>query len=327
MYILDEIRLGVLIMTVIPLEKKDESFVLFKIESFVLDVMNIGLCQSMKLQLIELMTQFDQVYNIDHQYSDYILSFVHLKSVIDLKRYSLNHPLCDSYAFVDDVCMDELNSYEQEIKKFKLKIENSLYQFYRQEEENKKGLVRYMGKLFHHYRKLLIVRVNLFYHEEIRDEINITKFDQDFRIFRNRLSNKDTCFKNLHGYVWAMEQAESCGYHVHLLLIYDGALHRSGVHFAMLVGQKWREITQGRGAYFSCHDKSYLEQLQRAGCKIGIGPISREVSDDWERLESAFLYLVKSTKDAQRMRVKLKGMRTFDTGRFEIKKRRGIKPR
>lgn len=41
----------------------------------------------------------------------------------------------------------------------------------------------------------------------------------------------------------------------------------------------------------------------------------------------SFFCLVESTKDAQRMRVKLKGMRTFDTGRFEIKKRRGIKPR
>ncbi|ENW93041.1 YagK/YfjJ domain-containing protein [Acinetobacter dispersus] len=314
-------------MTVTLTQRKDESVVLFKVESFVLDVMSVGLSPDMKKQLIELMTQFDLVYNIDYQYSDYILSFVHLKSIIDLKRYSLDPPLCDSYTFVDYVSMDELNAYAQEIKMFKFKIENALYQFYRQEEENKKRLIGYMEKLFHHYRKLLIVRVNLFYHEEFRDEINITKFDQDFRVFRNRLSNKDTCFKNLHGYVWAKEQAEKCGYHVHLLLIYDGALHRSGVHFAMLVGRKWDEITQGRGAYFSCHDKSYLEQLQRAGCKIGIGPISREISGDWERLESAFLYLVKSTKDAQRMRVKLKGMRTFDTGRFEIKKRRGIKPR
>lgn len=324
---MDEIGLGVLIMTVKLTQRKDESFVLFKVEHFVLDVMSMGLYPSMKQQLIELMMQFDQVYNIDYQYSDYILSFVHLKSIVDFKRYSLHPPQCDTYAFIDHICADELNAYAQEIKKFKLKIENTLYQFYRQEEENKKRLIGYMKKLFHHYRKLLIVRVNLFYHEEFRDEINITKFDQDFRTLRNRLSNKDTCFKNLHGYVWAMEQAESCGYHVHLLLIYDGALHRSGVHFAMLVGQKWDEITQGRGAYFSCHDKSYLEQLQRAGCKIGIGPISREVSGDWERLESAFLYLVKSTKDAQRMRVKLKDMRTFHTGRFEIKKRRGIKPR
>ncbi|MCH7294424.1 YagK/YfjJ domain-containing protein [Acinetobacter higginsii] len=314
-------------MTVILKQRKDESFILFKVESFVLDVMSVGLYPSMKQQLIELITQFDLIYNIDYQYSDYILSFVHLKSIIDLKRYSLHSPLCDSYTFIDYICVDEFNVYAQEIKTFKLKIENALYQFYRQEKENEKRLVEYMKKLFYHYRKLLIVRVNLFYHEKLRDEINITKFDQDFRVLRNRLSNKDTCFRNLQGYVWAMEQAETCGYHIHLLLIYDGALHRSGVHFAMLVGQKWQEITQGRGAYFSCHDKSYLEQLQRAGCKIGIGPISREVSGDWERLESAFLYLVKSTKDAQRMRVKLKDMRTFHTGRFEIKKRRGIRPR
>lgn len=138
---MDESGLGVLTMSVILLERNNESLILFKVENFILDVMNYGLKQNMKLQLIELMTQFDLIYNIDYQYSDYILSFVHLKSTIDFERYSLYPPLCDSYNFIDHICTDELNAYAEEIKKFKLKIENSLNQFYRQEEENKKGLI------------------------------------------------------------------------------------------------------------------------------------------------------------------------------------------
>ena len=140
------------------------------------------------------------------------------------------------------------------------------------------------------------------------------------------LSNQDTFFSNLHGYSWAIEQGKERGYHVHLLLMYDGTKVQNGSYYAQRVGEKWQEITQGHGSYFNLHSKDYIHKLRMAGCDIGIGMVSRNNEGDWERVVTVIEYLTDPAKDEQRLRVKcFRNMQTFGKGQFENSKRRGIK--
>lgn len=305
-----------------------EPTILIVVESFISDVMENGFEESFKLPFRELLKQFDQVYDIDFEYSDYNAVFVGLKSEIDLMRYNPScNPNADNYDFVLKFNSEQLKDFEQQIRNRKRRINDELHQFYLQELENKKRLEAYIGKLFHHYSKLLIVRVDLAYRNDSKGRIDIEQFYKHFEKMRNRLSNKDTCFENLHGYAWAIEQSREgdCGYHVHMLLIYDGTKVQNGSYYAQRVGEKWEQLTQGHGCYFNPHAREYIHKLRMAGCEIGIGMVSRNNTGDWERVLSVIPYLTNPDKDHQRLRVKFnKSMKTFGTGEFENSKRRGI---
>lgn len=306
-----------------------EPTILIVVERFISDIMENGFEESFKPTFKELLEQFDQVYDIDFEYSDYNAVFVGVKSEIDLMRYNPScNPNADNYDFVLKFNSEQLKDFEQQIRNRKRRINDELHQFYLQELENKKSLEAYIGKLFHHYSKLLIVRVDLAYRNDSKGQINIEQFYKHFETMRNRLSNKDTCFENLHGYAWALEQSteNNGGYHVHMLLIYDGTKVQNGFYYAQCVGEKWEQITQGHGCYFNPHAREYIHKLKMAGCEIGIGMVSRNRDGDWERLLPVIHYLTLPEKDMQRLRVKaIKNMQTFRHGEFENTKRRGIK--
>lgn len=308
-----------------------EPAILIAVERFISEIMMNGFEESFKPTFKELLEQFDQVYDIDFEYSDYNAVFVGLKSEIDLMRYNPScNPNADNYDFVLKFDSEQLKDFEQQIRNYKRRINDELRQFYLQELENKKSLEAYISKLFHHYSKLLIVRVDLAYRNDSKGQINIEQFYKHFETMRNRLSNKDTCFENLHGYAWALEQSteNNGGYHVHMLLIYDGTKVQNGSYYAQCIGEKWEQITQGHGCYFNPHDREYIHKLKMAGCEIGIGMVSRDREGDWERLLHVISYLTLPEKDMQRLRVKaIKNMQTFRHGEFENTKRRGIKNR
>jgi len=305
-----------------------EPALLIRVENFISDIMMNGFEESFKPALKGLLEQFDQIYDVDYHYSDYNAVFVELKSHIDLMRYDpFSNPNADNYDFVLQFNSEQLKDFEQQIKNCKGRINDELHQFYLQEENNTESLKDYMGKLFCHYSKLLIVRVDLAYRNDSKRQINIEQFYKHFEKMRNRLSNKDTCFENLHGHAWAIEQSREgdCSYHVHMLLIYDGTKVQNGSYYAQLVGGKWEQLTQGHGCYFNPHAREYIHKLRMAGCEIGIGMVSRNNTGDWERILSVIPYLTNPDKDHQRLRVKFnKSMKTFGTGEFENSKRRGI---
>lgn len=306
-----------------------EPALLIRVENFIIDIMMHGFEESFKPYFKELLEQFDQIQDFDYQYSDYNAVFIGLKSEIDLMRYDpYCNPNADNYDFVLQLSLEQLKEFEKQIKASKRRIYDQLYQFAQQEKNNTENLEDYIGKLFHHYSKLLIVRVDLAYRNDAKGQINIEKFYKHFEKMRNRLSNKDTCFEHLHGYAWALEQSteNNGGYHAHSLLIYDGTKVQNGSTYAQRAGEKWQEITQGHGCYFNPHSKEYIHKLRMAGCEIGLGMVTRDREGDWERLLSVINYLTLPEKDTQRLRVKaIKDMQTFGHGEFENSKRRGIK--
>lgn len=320
---------GVTMSSTSSLHHLSEPALLIRVENFIIDIMMHGFQESFKPVLKALLEQFEHIYDVDHHYSDYNAVFVELKLEIDLMRYDpFCNPNADDYDFVLQLKLEQLKEFEKQIKDRKSRVQNELHQFSLQEKNNTESLEDYVGKLFHHYSKLLMVRVDLAYKNDSKGQINIEQFYKHFEKMRNRLSNKDTCFQHLHGYAWALEQSteNNGGYHVHLLLIYDGTKVQKGSYYAQCIGDKWQEITQGHGCYFNPHSKEYIHKLRMAGCEIGLGIVSRDRVGDWERLLSVLNYLTLPEKDSQRLRVKaIKDMQTFGHGEFENTKRRRLK--
>ena len=198
-------------------------------------------------------------------------------------------------------------------------IKNQQYQ----EIENKKQLRGYLNQLISHYCRLLFVRVDLFYRDECKDMVSIDDFAEHMTHFRNLLSNKKTCFSDLQGFAWAIEAGKRKSFHVHLLLIYDGAKHQNAYGLALQVGDKWRSITDYTGYYFNCHDTQYLASLAKH-VKIGIGMIHRNNIEQVQCAVDVASYLTEFEKEYQHPVARLPNMRTFGKGQYNVAWRRGL---
>ncbi len=209
--------------------------------------------------------------------------------------------------------MDVFHKYSYLQKKEKLnQLEQSL--------SNRKSLLLYIDLLFQHYSRLLIVRVDLNYFGPYSFECDIKQFNLDIKRYRKYIGKRRKCFAGLQGYAWALEQGESRGYHCHLMLVYDGSLHNNGWDRASEAGKFWKEITEQRGGFFNCHDPKYLKKFQQIGT-CGLGIVHRHDKSMQDNAKALAVYL---TKNEQHLLVKLPSMRTFGTGQFDIKSRRGV---
>ena len=222
--------------------------------------------------------------------------------------------------------VDEIQSYETEYSLMKTK-------FRLQERRNTQKLTNYVNQLVNHYSRVLMVRVDVSYHNSNKTEIGVDEFREHMTVLREHLSNKDGCIKGLEGYAWALEQGykrtESGGLHCHLLLIYNGAERQSAYYLAKKIGEIWHSITNGRGSYFNSHTSSYIKTLKKIG-QSPVAMVHRENSHEVEKLLEVSEYLTTKSKDVdgkfnQRLKMKVPNMRTFGTGQFDINKRRGIK--
>lgn len=301
-----------------------ETTILFAVENLILNICIHGIHHIPKSELVYLLTQFDKIYYADYTYMDYINVFVALKADIDLIRYNeLLNPNSENYDFVLNFSNEQWCYYNEFLKPYIGQARNALTQFSIHKQANHKNLEKYLKSLYEHYARLYIVRVDLGYLKE-SNSIGIKQFNQDFTKLRNRIANKDGCFKLVQGYAWTIEQAKDHGYHVHLLLIYNASKVSNGSYYAIEVGKMWEQIARYYGCYFNLNSRKYINELKARKCLIGLGLLSRNNKGDWGKLLTVAKYLAEPTKEQQRLRVKLKGMNCFSTGQFRTKSRRGI---
>ena len=190
--------------------------------------------------------------------------------------------------------------------------------FYVQEIRNRLSMEAYLSEVLQCYCKSLIVRVDLKYKQEVRDTISIAEVHLHLSRLLKRISDRDTCFKDLIGYAWALEQGGKCGgYHVHLLLIYNGSKHQSGWYFADQVAQLWSKITEGKGCHFNLHDKGYRKSFLENGTD-GLDRLVREDELKLQKVLRIGRYLTDPMKYDQRLRIKKKRMKTFDHGQRRL---------
>ncbi|WP_266126022.1 YagK/YfjJ domain-containing protein [Acinetobacter bereziniae] len=190
--------------------------------------------------------------------------------------------------------------------------------FYAQETNNCLSMEAYLSEVLHRYCKSLIVRVDLKYKQEVKAAISIAEVHLHLSKLLKRISDRDTCFKDLIGYAWALEQGEKCGgYHVHLLLIYKGSKHQNGWYFADQVSKLWIRITEGKGCHFNLHDKQYRESF----LENGFDGLDKLVRGDESKLQNVLRigrYLTDPNKYDQRLRIKKKRMKTFNHGQRAV---------
>jgi hypothetical protein len=187
-----------------------------------------------------------------------------------------------------------------------------------QSHQNGKRLENNVRTLISNYSRLLFVRVDLKYIQEISNHITIHDFNFHMKKLRDAIHNGDTCFTHLLHYALSLEQGEdNGGFHCHLLLIFDGEKHYKDSYLADQVGQKWQAITEGVGYCFILNTKEYKESFARYG-KLGIGMIHRNNLQEVENAVNAALYLTRPDKpdgSYQRLKVFVPNMKAFGQSR------------
>lgn len=272
--------------------------------------------QHFKMKLKQLVPLFKTIYKAHLKYIKSIDSFQ--KMISSLNEF-LKFPECQS---IDHLTAPQLQFLWNNALYDAINITEQLGLFKSQERDNQKSLETYIKQLTQHYAKLLFIRIDLSIEQKHQHVIGIEQFHAYLRNFINRMQNQDTCFKDLQGYAWAIEQGETKGYHCHVLLIYDGHKHQKDFGMAIQVGQCWSEITANKGYYFTSNDPDYKARFLQKG-KLGIGMIHRSNPEQVLNAINAAMYLVNPEKEDQHLRVKVKKMRSFGKGQYEIEKRRG----
>ena len=212
--------------------------------------------------------------------------------------------------------IDNLYAYKSIILKNNTKV-------IEQEKVNTKKLDIYMRQMLNHYSRLLIVRVDLGYCKNNSHLMSIKTFHEHLQKLRKLIGKTESCFEDLEGNVIALEQGHDRGYHVHLLLMFDGSKRWKDTHIGQLVGEKWQNITGGLGSYYNCNNPPYKQKYEDAGT-LGIGMIHRKNGIEVENAVRVALYLTKPDKENQQLRIKLPGMKTFTHGIYKTQKRRGL---
>lgn len=255
-------------------------------------------------------------FDFDLVYSKTVLVFIRSTSAI----VGVEYP--------EDVIWDNERTQDfiEMVSFYKNDIEYEYQIFINQESQNKRELERYISSLINHYSRLLFVRIDLKYALATSHHVSIEDFDCHMQNLRDLIGNKKTCFKNLQGYAWALEQGSiEGGLHCHLLLMYDGSKRQNDWHLAKEVGEKWQDITDGLGEYYSYHDKGTKQRYSQYD-NLGIGMIHRNNPTQVENALRTALYLTKPEKTDQHLKLKVPGMRTFGHGQYRIAKRRSLPP-
>lgn len=267
-------------------------------------------------ELIELLYLFNYRYNPEYDYSCSVCIqlFISLKADIE----SCMGGDYSSLNAQDDVFIQSLMKQLQQdqglLGQEEIRRQNNYH-------DNEKSLELYLNQLFTHYHKLLIVRVDLKYQQEFAHLINIARFATDMKQLLRFVGKRRRCFKDLKGYVWALEQGDQQGgYHCHLLLIYSASQHQVGWYYANQVKQVWKDITKQQGQAFNCHEGDYIQRYIDEGT-YALDIVCRSDRDKQKRVQEMANYLV---KNRQHLRVKLPGMKTYDHGQFAVKSRRRV---
>lgn len=257
------------------------------------------------------------IYEMDYEYTPSLCYSTYIQAFLELMEE------CSFRGKVDEQKLDEMEyrTIQQMFARFERKAQRELDNFVSSEQRNRDTLLNYLENLIGHYSRLLFIRVDLSYLKEKQSEIDIRAFRDDVQKLIGFIQDGDTCFKDIEGYAWALEQGEEKGYHCHLLLVYNGAARQKDYYYADQVLKKWEMITQKAGHGYNCNTKEHKDQFRSLG-KLGVGMIHRDRPREVENALNVGMYLVNPEKTHQSLRVKPKHMRTFGTGTYQRSYRR-----
>jgi len=124
--------------------------------------------------------------------------------------------------------------------------------------QRRQGTISYINAQFNKYSKLLVVRLDLAYRkgyflnrsDVFGDDLSKVKRDwQDLYIALN-----DGLVPELSGHIVTIEYGVLTGFHLHVLLMFNGSMHSSDIVIAGIIGRHWvKKTTAGKGRYYSCN--------------------------------------------------------------------------
>ena len=137
---------------------------------------------------------------------------------------------------------------------------------YREEEKihrrRTESLYSYISDLKIAHSKIMIVRLDLYYHQEpiesLRSQQNV-EADWGRMLAFARKSYK----QNFLGYAMKIEYGNDRGVHIHSIFVLNGSNHRRDVYIATILGHHWvNEVVQGIGRYFNCNEKRHSKKYE-----------------------------------------------------------------
>lgn len=176
-----------------------------------------------------------------------------------------------------------------------------------QARDQESRLTDYTDSVLDLYSRTVVVRINLYYHKASQTRQRVEQvFDDLDRFVAER--ERSPVFKYETGYICAVEQGESRGYHIHAAFFFNGAEVRGDIYKARQIGELWERVTQGQGYFDSCN-----QDKGKYGERLGIGVIPRSDRLVRVHVHYAMHYLV---KDDQHLRIKPLRARCLRLGVF-----------
>ncbi|CAM8623109.1 Inovirus Gp2 [Comamonadaceae bacterium] len=155
--------------------------------------------------------------------------------------------------------------------------------------------IEYINRIFYWNSQPLIVRADLRYSQDFSASATLERVQRDRKRLLADRRNFPELFHGLLGYMWCIEIGEMrTGYHIHLLLIYDGQVRTSSSNIVDQLYSVWKyRITKGEGEIFS---PNLQENQFAARGTLGIGLIHRsDVKLRVNLIERVVAYLVKKS--------------------------------
>ncbi|MGJ7570927.1 YagK/YfjJ domain-containing protein [Variovorax sp. RB2P76] len=286
-----------------------------------------------------LITHKLQLNRYARQYDRNIAYAPHLKLFFDIWLKS-NLP-------VDEICDTDFVGFIRALQEEgeRIDIKRKMRDWERSPKENAESVHRYLGYLHERYARLIAIRLDLHlnasacasyaearkrndheigrmtqgYHawmdgmpdDEVGEEIlraPLQLVAAKWRRFYDNMRGKPSLFKDKVGHIVSFEYARSSGYHIHLILFFDGS--RRTLDHAWLageIGRYWDEaITRGRGYHFNCNTQKYRNN--------GIGVVNYHDHEKRRHLTTAALYLAKAEQFI--CAKPSKGFKTFSLGQI-----------
>lgn len=158
----------------------------------------------------------------------------------------------------------------------------------RSEARNSTSVHDYINKLFRLHSKLLVVRVDVHYGDEIKDTMTIEEAIDDRDAYLRAVKRR---YSNLLGYVWKLEYGVARGYHYHMAFIFNGNKVKGDISLGRKLGEEWKSLSRESRTYYNCN--ADRDKYEGWGA-YGIGMVHH---DDLEKrhllLHNALSYLLK----------------------------------
>ncbi|CAJ0802578.1 hypothetical protein LMG7141_04129 [Ralstonia condita] len=166
----------------------------------------------------------------------------------------------------------------------------------------------------------LVLSLTLNYKPKFRCEITPEMMQQHReRFFAARDFNK--LMSGIKGYVWAIEQGEESGLHLHVILFYSSGFNHD-VFIAKQILDYWiNTVTQGKGDGWNSNTGWRKKWYAERGHGIGVGQINWDETEKRQALRVNLAYLGKA--EQYLMARTTKRIHTFGMGRVPEKKKSG----